>query len=66
MGEKSTVSQRGLSPVVGGILLVGILVLFIGLVLSMYGNVMRRRYERQLAEERRATTAADGGETSDD
>jgi hypothetical protein len=27
MGEKSTVSQRGLSPVVGGILLVGILVL---------------------------------------
>jgi len=45
---------------------VGILVLFIGLVLSMYGNVMRRRYERQLAEERRATTAADGGETSDD
>ncbi len=46
---------------------IGILVLFIGLVLSMYGNVMRRRYERQIAEERRQPpTATDGGDAGDD
>ncbi|WP_137286898.1 cytochrome b/b6 domain-containing protein [Halorussus salinisoli] len=38
---------------------VGILVLFVGLVLSMYGNVLRKRYESQLRE-RRETTVADG------
>ncbi|WP_458209996.1 cytochrome b/b6 domain-containing protein [Haladaptatus sp. NG-SE-30] len=46
---------------------VGILVLFIGLVLSMYGNVLRRRYERQIREEptqARATT--DGGSSGND
>jgi len=48
---------------------VGVLVLFIGLVLSMYGNVMRRRWERQMEEQRRESgpTAADGGrEPADD
>jgi len=39
---------------------IGILVLFVGLVLSMYGNVMRVRWERQLEEE--AQVAADGGD----
>ncbi|NEU56980.1 cytochrome b/b6 domain-containing protein [Halorussus sp. MSC15.2] len=38
---------------------VGILVLFVGLVLSMYGNVLRKRYEAQLRE-RRETPMADG------
>ena len=39
---------------------VGILVLFIGVVLSLYGNVLRRRWERQNQREQR--TATDGGE----
>ncbi|WP_227376378.1 cytochrome b/b6 domain-containing protein [Haladaptatus halobius] len=39
---------------------IGILVLFVGLVLSMYGNVLRRRYERQVREERRETPMTDG------
>ncbi|MFC4450068.1 cytochrome b/b6 domain-containing protein [Halorussus aquaticus] len=38
---------------------VGILVLFVGLVLSMYGNVLRKRYEAQLRE-RHETPMADG------
>jgi cytochrome b subunit of formate dehydrogenase len=41
----------------------GILVLFIGLVLSMYGNLLRVRWERRLEEERGRPTAADGGTT---
>jgi cytochrome b subunit of formate dehydrogenase len=46
---------------------VGIFVLFVGLVLSMYGNVLRRRYERQVAEGRRERPVADGsGESNDD
>jgi cytochrome b subunit of formate dehydrogenase len=45
----------------------GILVLFIGLVLSMYGNLLRVRWERQLEQERsRPATAADGGSMTDD
>ncbi|MFC7156775.1 cytochrome b/b6 domain-containing protein [Halomarina halobia] len=38
---------------------VGILVLFLGLVLSVYGNVLRSRYERQVRERGRAA-ATDG------
>ena len=46
---------------------VGILVLFIGLFLSLYGNVLRARYMRQRREgERRSATATDGGERADD
>jgi len=45
---------------------IGILVLGIGLVLSMYGNVLRIRWERQLEEQER--TGGEGGEvgTADD
>ncbi|WP_254545756.1 cytochrome b/b6 domain-containing protein [Halomarina pelagica] len=43
---------------------VGILVLFLGLVLSVYGNVLRSRYERQVRERGRATTT-DGGPHDD-
>jgi cytochrome b subunit of formate dehydrogenase len=39
---------------------IGILVLFIGVVLSLYGNVLRMRWERQSQREQRAAT--DGGE----
>jgi cytochrome b subunit of formate dehydrogenase len=45
---------------------VGILVLLVGLVLSMYGNVLRVRWERQLEERQRGGAATDGGEVSDD
>jgi cytochrome b subunit of formate dehydrogenase len=46
---------------------VGIFVLFVGLVLSTYGNVLRVRWERELeAEAESPTTATDGGETADD
>jgi hypothetical protein len=42
-------------------------VLFVGLVLSMYGNLLRVRWERQLEQERsRPATAADGGSMTDD
>ena len=45
----------------------GILVLFIGLVISMYGNLLRVRWERQLEKEQsRPATAADGGSLTDD
>ena len=40
---------------------VGILVLLVGLVLSMYGNVLRVRWERQMEERARTETATDGG-----
>ncbi|UPV73774.1 cytochrome b/b6 domain-containing protein [Halorussus limi] len=40
---------------------VGVLVLFVGLVLSMYGNVLRKRYEAQL-EERRERPVADASD----
>jgi len=45
---------------------IGILVLGIGLVLSMYGNVLRLRWERQLEEQER--TGGEGGDvgTADD
>jgi cytochrome b subunit of formate dehydrogenase len=43
---------------------VGILVLFLGLLLSVYGNVLRARYESQRRRETRAAT--DGGRTDDD
>ncbi len=45
---------------------VGILVLLVGLVLSMYGNLLRVRWERQLEERTRSETATDGGVESDD
>ncbi|WP_336362620.1 cytochrome b/b6 domain-containing protein [Halalkalicoccus salilacus] len=46
---------------------IGILVLFIGLFLSMYGNVLRARYMRQRREGTRGSTAAtDGGEREHD
>jgi cytochrome b subunit of formate dehydrogenase len=46
---------------------IGMLVLFIGLFLSMYGNVLRARYMRQLQQEdRRGATATDGGHHADD
>ncbi|WP_129112838.1 cytochrome b/b6 domain-containing protein [Halegenticoccus tardaugens] len=47
---------------------VGILVLFVGLFLSAYGNVLRARYARQARrnEERRGPTTADGGFVEDD
>ncbi|QIO21911.1 cytochrome b/b6 domain-containing protein [Haloarcula sp. JP-L23] len=47
---------------------VGILVLGVGLVLSMYGNVLRVRWERQMEEEREGPAATDGGreDPSDD
>jgi len=44
----------------------GIFVLFVGLVLSMYGNLLRVRWERRLEEERRQPTATDGGQPDDD
>jgi len=45
----------------------GIFVLFVGLVLSMYGNLLRVRWERRLEEERSPpTAAADGGRTGSD
>ena len=45
---------------------VGVLVLFVGLVLSVYGNVLRARWERQTRADRDRTTATDGGQRSDD
>jgi len=45
----------------------GMFVLFVGLVLSMYGNLLRVRWERQLEQERsQPTAAADGGHTGSD
>lgn len=40
---------------------IGVLVLFIGVLLSVYGNVLRSRYERQMREEE-AAAVTDGGE----
>ncbi|WP_423750730.1 cytochrome b/b6 domain-containing protein [Salinirarus marinus] len=40
---------------------VGVLVLFVGLVLSVYGNVLRRRWERQLEQRAAGSAATDGG-----
>lgn len=40
---------------------IGILVLFIGMFLSMYGNVLRARYMRQMEQEDRRAAATDGG-----
>lgn len=45
---------------------VGFLVLFVGLTLSMYGNVLRARYKRQRRQDATATTAADGGVPEDE
>jgi uncharacterized membrane protein len=45
----------------------GIFVLFVGLVLSMYGNLLRVRWERRLEEERsRPSAATDGGDSVTD
>jgi len=43
---------------------IGMFVLFVGLVLSLYGNVIRRRWQRQLEREREQRAAADGGEVT--
>ena len=43
---------------------IGMFVLFVGLVLSLYGNVIRRRWQRQLEQEREQRAAADGGEVT--
>ncbi len=45
---------------------IGVLVLFIGLFLSMYGNVLRARYMRQRRQQERYTAATDGGADADD
>ncbi|MFB6096692.1 MAG: cytochrome b/b6 domain-containing protein [Haloferacaceae archaeon] len=45
---------------------IGILVLFMGLVLSMYGNVLRLRWEQQLKQEAETEAAADGGQPIED
>ena len=46
---------------------IGVLVLFLGLVLQMYGNLLRVRWERQLSAQSRTAPAADGsGNQSDD
>jgi len=44
----------------------GFLVLFLGLTLSMYGNVLRARYTAEKQTEDQPATAADGGEPGDD
>ncbi|WP_101298272.1 cytochrome b/b6 domain-containing protein [Halegenticoccus soli] len=43
---------------------IGVFVLFVGIVLSMYGNLVRIRWERQLERERPRTTA-DGGRVAE-
>ena len=47
---------------------IGIFVLLFGLVLSMYGNVLRIRWERELERDagEESRTATDGGEPTDD
>lgn len=45
---------------------IGMLVLFIGMFLSMYGNILRARYMRQLQQEDRRGAAATDGGTMDD
>jgi len=45
---------------------IGIFVLFVGLVLSMYGNLVRIRWERQVERRPGDRTAADGGQPDDD
>lgn len=44
----------------------GIFVLLLGLVLSMYGNVLRARYLSQRRTRRASETATDGGDRPDD
>ncbi|PAU85254.1 hypothetical protein CK500_00890 [Halorubrum salipaludis] len=44
----------------------GFLVLFIGLTLSMYGNVLRARYKKERQTEEVPAAAADGGEPRED
>ncbi|WP_096391345.1 cytochrome b/b6 domain-containing protein [Halopenitus persicus] len=41
---------------------IGMFVLFVGLVLSMYGNVMRVRWEKEMARRQNRETVADGGD----
>ncbi|MEF8808492.1 cytochrome b/b6 domain-containing protein [Natronomonas sp.] len=45
---------------------IGMFVLFVGLVLSMYGNVMRVRWEKEMQRQQERETVADGGETQMD
>ncbi|MCL7418567.1 MAG: cytochrome b/b6 domain-containing protein [Halalkalicoccus sp.] len=45
----------------------GVFVLFVGLLLSLYGNLIRIRWKREVARDRPdGTTASDGGMKSDD
>jgi cytochrome b subunit of formate dehydrogenase len=44
----------------------GIFVLFVGLILQWYGNLLRVRWQRQLESERDRGVAADGGSHGDD
>ena len=44
----------------------GVLVLFLGMVLQMYGNLLRVRWEGQLDSQATQTAAADGGSTQTD
>jgi hypothetical protein len=45
---------------------IGVFVLFAGLVLSMYGNVMRVRWEKEMRRRQESETVADGGEPRTD
>ncbi|MUV87294.1 cytochrome b/b6 domain-containing protein [Natronomonas sp. CBA1123] len=46
---------------------IGMFVLFVGIVLSMYGNVMRVRWEKEMQQrQREGETVADGGEPQTD
>lgn len=44
---------------------IGVLVLFVGLLLSVYGNVLRSRYKWQMREEEAASVADGSGRTDD-
>ncbi|WP_280536104.1 cytochrome b/b6 domain-containing protein [Halopenitus sp. POP-27] len=45
---------------------IGMFVLFVGLILSMYGNVMRVRWEKEMRRQRNRETVADGGDPNSD
>jgi cytochrome b subunit of formate dehydrogenase len=45
---------------------IGMFVLFVGIVLSMYGNVMRVRWEKEMQRREETETVADGGEPQSD
>lgn len=45
---------------------IGMFVLFVGIVLSMYGNVMRVRWEKEMQQRQSEGAVADGGEPQTD